>query len=94
MITMQFVRHIKHTILSKLSAHLFVVSVVGKPFHYEIVDSIQSCLLIRSVLYGHGYEGNVGVGRLHHVLGGVVLGDSMVGAVGGAHVPATQTVLT
>ena len=68
------------------SSHLLVISVVGKPLHDEIVDSIQSRLLIRGVLYGHGYERDVGVGRLHHVLGGGVLGDAVVRSVGGAHV--------
>ena len=71
---------------------LFVISVVGKPFHYEIVDSIKRCLLIRGVLYGHGYEGNVWVGRLHHVLGGGVLRDSVVGTVRWPHVPKNESI--
>ena len=64
------------------AVYLFIISVVGKPFHYEIIDSIKSGLLIRSILYGHGYQCNVGVGGLHHVLGGGVLRNSMVGTVG------------
>ena len=68
--------------------YLLVVSVVWKPLHDEVVDPVERCLLLRGVLYGHGDEGDVGVGRLDHVLGSRVLGHAVVGRVGGAHVPA------
>ena len=60
---------------------LFVVSVVGEPLHDEVVDAVKCSLLVRGVLDCHGDEGDVGVGGLHHVLGGRVLGHPVVGAV-------------
>ena len=69
------------------TSDLLVVSVVGKALHDEVVDPVEGGLLLRGVLDGHGNEGNVGVGRLNHVFGGVVLRYSMIWRIGGAHVP-------
>ena len=68
--------------------YLFVVPVVWEALHDEVVDAVERGLLLGGVLYGHGDEGDVGVGRLHHVLGRAVLGHPVVGRVGRAHVPA------
>ena len=66
---------------------LFVIPVVGESLHYKVVDAVECGLLVWGVLDGHGDERDVGVGRLHHVLGGGMLGDAVVRSVGGAHVP-------
>ena len=73
-------------------SNLLVVAVVGKTFHDEVVDPVEGGLLLRGVLDGHGNEGNVGVGRLDHVFGGVVLRYSVVRRIGGAHVPMREMV--
>ena len=71
---------------------LFVIPVVGKSLHYKVVDAVECGLLVWGVLDGHGNEGDVGVGRLDHVFGGVVLRYSVVRRIGGAHVPMREMV--
>ena len=61
---------------------LFVIPVVGKSLHYKVVDAVECGLLVWGVLDGHGDERDVGVGGLHHVLGGRVLGHTVVRAIG------------
>ena len=86
-------RHVLGTNASKSSpTNLLVVPVVGKALHDEVVDAVQCGLLLRGVLDGHGNEGDVGVGRLHHVLGGVVLGHSMIWRIWGAHIPRMEII--
>ena len=86
-------RHVLGTNASKSSpTNLLVVPVVGKAFHDEVVDPVEGGLLLRGVLDGHGNEGDVGVGRLHHVLGGVVLGHSMIWRIWGAHIPRMEII--
>ena len=72
------------------TSDLLVVSVVGEALHDEVVDPIEGGLLLWRVLDRHGNQGDVGVGWLHHVLRGVVLGDSMIWRIGRAHVPRRE----
>jgi hypothetical protein len=65
----------------KNPADLFIVPVVGKALHDKVIDAVEGCLLLGRVLNGHGDEGDVGVGRLHHVLGGAVLGHPVIRTV-------------
>jgi len=48
---------------------LLVLPVVREPLHDELIDTVERAPLVRRVLYGHRYQGDVRVRRLDHVLG-------------------------
>ena len=48
---------------------LFILPIVRKTIHDELVDPVQRDLFLRSrTLNGHGDKSDVGIRRLHHVL--------------------------
>lgn len=47
---------------------LFILSVVRKSVHDELIYSAQCYFLLWRALYGHGNERDVGVRRLNHLV--------------------------
>lgn len=57
----------RQVVADRVLPALFVLAIVGKPVHDELIDAVESDSFVGRALDRHGDESDVGVGRFDHV---------------------------